>query len=64
MEENLKNIEDQQVAEAPELTEGQDVQENVVEEEPQNPARVLIALTKNRGGKKVLAESMEGYESG
>lgn len=64
MEENLNNIEEQQVAEAPELTEGQDVQENVVEEEPQNPARVLIALTKNRGGKKVLAESMEGYESG
>lgn len=30
----------------------------------ENEARVLIALTKNRGGKKVLAESMEGYESG
>ena len=27
-------------------------------------ARVLIALTKNKGGKMVLAESMEGYESG
>lgn len=27
-------------------------------------ARVLIALTKTRGGKKILAESMAGYESG
>jgi len=30
----------------------------------QNESVVMIALTKKRGGKKVLAPSMEGYESG
>ena len=39
---------------------------NNIEEQQvaENEAKVLIALTKKKGGKKILVESMEGYQSG
>lgn len=35
-----------------------------VQEQPTEAAKVLIALTKNKGKKKLLVGSMEGYETG
>ena len=35
-----------------------------VQEQPQVESKALIALTKNKGKQKILAPSMEGYESG
>ena len=34
------------------------------EQEQQDAAKVLIALTKKQGGKKILVPSLEGYETG